>query len=149
MVHAPEITDYVKTAATKLDVVSDEVDAVNILKGNKEVDFAAESQFDAEKDKTGFRQYEEACDRVKNFYAVSIHARHKRTLAHLCGQKELECGRVVWWRRINSGVLPGPQQPHDPHIPPVLHVDDLEDSGLTPLAGAAQEADPRVQHSHP
>ena len=26
------------------------------------------SQFDASKDKTTFRQYEEACDRVKNFY---------------------------------------------------------------------------------
>lgn len=26
------------------------------------------SEFDAEKDKTAFRQYEDACDRVKNFY---------------------------------------------------------------------------------
>ena len=26
------------------------------------------SQFDASKDKTKFRQYEDACDRVKNFY---------------------------------------------------------------------------------
>src|SRR6201996_3584448 len=27
-----------------------------------------ESEFDAEKDKARFRQYEDACDRVKNFY---------------------------------------------------------------------------------
>jgi len=27
-----------------------------------------ESAFDAEKDKARFRQYEDACDRVKNFY---------------------------------------------------------------------------------
>ncbi|KAL1406102.1 hypothetical protein Q8F55_007785 [Vanrija albida] len=76
MVHAPEITDYVKDAAHKLDVVSDDVDAVNVLKlQNKaaaaaaEPAFDAESKFDAEKDKTAFRQYEDACDRVKNFYA--------------------------------------------------------------------------------
>lgn len=80
MVHAPEITDYVKDAAHKLDVVSDEVDAVNVLKlQNKEAaaaaaaaEFDAQSKFDAEKDKTAFRQYEDACDRVKNFYAVSV-----------------------------------------------------------------------------
>ena len=29
------------------------------------------SVFDADKDKTKFRQYEDACDRVKDFYAVS------------------------------------------------------------------------------
>jgi inositol oxygenase len=28
----------------------------------------SESQFDAGKDKSQFRQYEEACERVKNFY---------------------------------------------------------------------------------
>jgi inositol oxygenase len=27
-----------------------------------------ESEFDTEKDKARFRQYEDACDRVKNFY---------------------------------------------------------------------------------
>ncbi|KAF7324423.1 hypothetical protein MVEN_02642900 [Mycena venus] len=47
------------------DAISDAVDTVNILKG-KVWDDA--SQFDKEKDKTQFRQYEEACDRVKNFY---------------------------------------------------------------------------------
>lgn len=70
MVHAPEITEYIKTAATKLEAVSDHVDDVNKLKGG-ETAFDAESKFDAEKDKAGFRRYEEACDRVKNFYAVS------------------------------------------------------------------------------
>ncbi|KAJ7776493.1 DUF706-domain-containing protein [Mycena maculata] len=47
------------------DAISDAVDAVNILKGKG---WTEESVFDAEKDKTGFRQYETACDRVKNFY---------------------------------------------------------------------------------
>ncbi|KAJ7478388.1 DUF706-domain-containing protein [Mycena latifolia] len=47
------------------DVVSDAVDEVNILKGKVWDD---KSAFDAEKDKTQFRQYEAACDRVKNFY---------------------------------------------------------------------------------
>ncbi|KAJ7430928.1 DUF706-domain-containing protein [Mycena galericulata] len=41
-----------------LDTVSDAVDEV----------WDESSQFDAAKDKTEFRQYEAACDRVKNFY---------------------------------------------------------------------------------
>ncbi|KAJ7470239.1 myo-inositol oxygenase [Mycena galericulata] len=48
-----------------LDTVSDAVDEVNILKGKV---WDESSQFDAAKDKTQFRQYEAACDRVKNFY---------------------------------------------------------------------------------
>ncbi|RSH95476.1 hypothetical protein EHS25_000568 [Saitozyma podzolica] len=83
MVHAPEVTDYIKRQATKLDAVSDDIDAVNVLKGQKKVDAAVAaaeeakkqamfddaSVFDSEKDKAAFRQYEAACDRVKNFYA--------------------------------------------------------------------------------
>ncbi|RPD60373.1 myo-inositol oxygenase [Lentinus tigrinus ALCF2SS1-7] len=50
-----------------LDEISDAVDEVNKLKGQvPKWDDA--SQFDASKDKTNFRKYEEACDRVKNFY---------------------------------------------------------------------------------
>lgn len=73
MVHAPEVSDYVKVAATKLDAISDEVDAVNIykLKAKNAESYDAASKFDAQKDKATFRQYEDACDRVKNFYAVS------------------------------------------------------------------------------
>ncbi|KAJ7021312.1 DUF706-domain-containing protein [Mycena alexandri] len=48
-----------------LDAISDAVDDVNILKGKV---WDENSQFDQEKDKAQFRQYEEACDRVKNFY---------------------------------------------------------------------------------
>ncbi|KAJ7146910.1 inositol oxygenase [Mycena epipterygia] len=47
------------------DAISDAVDEVNILKGKG---WTEASAFDAEKDKTQFRQYEDACDRVKNFY---------------------------------------------------------------------------------
>ncbi|KAI6877604.1 hypothetical protein KC334_g17545, partial [Hortaea werneckii] len=60
-----------------LEATSDAVDEVNVLKaamrvknGNatkEEVDIYEKSQFDSEKDKTQFRQYEDACDRVKNF----------------------------------------------------------------------------------
>jgi hypothetical protein len=38
---------------------------VNVLKGKTWND---QSEFDATKDKAQFRQYEDACDRVKNFY---------------------------------------------------------------------------------
>lgn len=41
--------------------------AVNKLKGG-EHSWDDASEFDAEKDKTKFRQYDEACDRVRNFY---------------------------------------------------------------------------------
>jgi hypothetical protein len=70
MVHAPEVTEYIKQAATKMDAVSDDIDEVNVMKGKKPT-FDDQSEFDAAKDKQGFRQYEAACDRVKNFYAVS------------------------------------------------------------------------------
>lgn len=69
MVHRPEVTDYVKHAAGKMDAISDEIDEVNAIKGQPQYD--EQSAFDAAKDKNGFRQYEAACDRVKNFYAVS------------------------------------------------------------------------------
>ena len=44
--------------------------SVNKLKGtaNHERAWDDASEFDAEKDKTQFRNYEDACDRVKNFY---------------------------------------------------------------------------------
>ena len=41
--------------------------SVNKLKTKAKV-WDDASTFDAEKDKTQFRQYESACDRVKNFY---------------------------------------------------------------------------------
>ncbi|KAJ7692567.1 inositol oxygenase [Mycena rosella] len=47
------------------DAISDAVDEVNILKAKV---WDETSTFDTEKDKTQFRQYEAACDRVKNFY---------------------------------------------------------------------------------
>ena len=44
--------------------------SVNKLKGQQSQNpkWDDESKFDASKDKTNFRKYEDACDRVKNFY---------------------------------------------------------------------------------
>ena len=42
--------------------------AVNVMKAEASEDWKTESQFDASKDKSQFRQYEDACDRVKAFY---------------------------------------------------------------------------------
>ncbi|KAI2618289.1 DUF706-domain-containing protein [Hypomontagnella submonticulosa] len=61
----------------ELEETSDHIDAVNVIKDKAKFDDA--SQFDSEKDKTQFRQYEEACDRVKNFYKEQ-HA--KQTVAY-------------------------------------------------------------------
>jgi inositol oxygenase len=53
-----------------LESLSDDIDAVNVLKDQlkKEKAMNEKSEFDLEKDKSKFRQYEDACDRVKNFY---------------------------------------------------------------------------------
>ncbi|OJA14486.1 hypothetical protein AZE42_06065 [Rhizopogon vesiculosus] len=54
-----------KHDGNELDTVSDAVDDVNVLKAKV---WDSQSEFDSTKDKTTFRQYETACDRVKNFY---------------------------------------------------------------------------------
>jgi len=71
MVAAPEVTEAMMNSGAKLDVVSDHVDDVNVLKLKQQSGYDDASKFDADKDKDNFRQYEAACDRVKNFYAVS------------------------------------------------------------------------------
>ena len=54
---------------TELEALSDKIDEVNVLRDSIKKDESYEaSKFDADKDKTKFRQYEDACDRVKNFY---------------------------------------------------------------------------------
>lgn len=65
---------------------------VNQLKAARGWDEAA--NFDSEKDKSKFRQYEDACDRVKSFYkeqhgrARDCHrVRIELTLQHACNRK--------------------------------------------------------------
>jgi inositol oxygenase len=72
-----------------LEATSDMIDDVNVLKAalkvrngtatQEEQDIYQASQFDVEKDKTQFRQYEDACDRVKNFYQEQ---HEKQTVAY-------------------------------------------------------------------
>ncbi|KAK3328602.1 hypothetical protein B0T19DRAFT_356911 [Cercophora scortea] len=65
-----------------LELISDAVDEVNILKAAAKKNFTAPPpamSFDTAKDKTAFRQYETACARVKTFYAEQ-HA--KQTVAY-------------------------------------------------------------------
>lgn len=72
-----------------LEQVEDDIEHVNIIKGKppvKDADTYNEaSKFDEDKDKTTFRQYEDACDRVKNFYAEQ-HA--KQTMAYNLAARE-------------------------------------------------------------
>ncbi|KAG1840475.1 inositol oxygenase [Suillus subalutaceus] len=63
-------------AGHELDAVSDAVDDVNVLKAKI---WDSQSEFDSTKDKTNFRQYETACDRVKNFYKEQ---HEKQTVAY-------------------------------------------------------------------
>ena len=78
-----------------LESISDRVDEVNVLKANikkdqgvspeVEKDIYEKSVFDSDKDKAQFRVFEDACDKVKNFYkeqhqkqtvAYNLKARH-------------------------------------------------------------------------
>lgn len=56
-----------------LEAVSDAIDDVNVIK------YDSKSKFDTTKDKATFRQYEGACDRVKNFYREQ---HEKQTVAY-------------------------------------------------------------------
>ena len=75
------ISVYEERDGLALEETSDSIDAVNVMKANmkKERSMAEASEFDAEKDKTQFRQYEAACDRVKNFYREQ---HEKQTVAY-------------------------------------------------------------------
>ncbi|KAF6764431.1 myo-inositol oxygenase [Ephemerocybe angulata] len=53
------------TVGHDLEVIGDAIDEVNSIRGRLWDD---ESEFDKEKDRETFRDYESACDRVKNFY---------------------------------------------------------------------------------
>ncbi|KPM44863.1 hypothetical protein AK830_g1745 [Neonectria ditissima] len=65
-----EVTE--KTGA-ELEAMSDKIDEVNAAK------YDSKSQFDSEKDKAVFRNYEDANDRVKNFYREQ---HHKQTVTY-------------------------------------------------------------------
>ncbi|OJD28250.1 hypothetical protein ACJ73_00352 [Blastomyces percursus] len=80
-----------------LEELSDNIDAVNALNASfkTEKGLYDESEFDKEKDKSRFRQYELACEKVKQFYleqhekqtvAYNLKARndfHAKTRAHM------------------------------------------------------------------
>ncbi|TKX21248.1 Myo-inositol oxygenase-like protein 2 [Elsinoe australis] len=55
----------------QLDQISDDIDPVNTLISTPpaDLDIYERAEFDKEKDTTTFRRFEDACDRVKSFYA--------------------------------------------------------------------------------
>jgi inositol oxygenase len=74
-----------------LEDLSDNIDAVNLLKAEvrKEMEVLEKSRFDTGKDKTKFRQYEDACDRVKDFYREQ---HEKQTVAYnLKARDDFKC----------------------------------------------------------
>jgi inositol oxygenase len=70
---APTALVDVSPAAEHLESISDAIDDVNVIK------YDEKSQFDSGKDKATFRQYEDACDRVQNFYREQ---HEKQTVAY-------------------------------------------------------------------
>ncbi|TGJ78602.1 hypothetical protein E0Z10_g10160 [Xylaria hypoxylon] len=64
------LVDDTNRDGLELEATSDNIDEVNVLKDQlkKKQEWDSKSKFDDEKDKTQFRQYEDACDRVKTFY---------------------------------------------------------------------------------
>lgn len=83
IIETPQMPIYEKRDGLALEETSDNIDEVNVLKQQlkkqQEQDIYEQSKFDSEKDKTQFRQYEEACDRVKNFYREQ---HEKQTVAY-------------------------------------------------------------------
>jgi inositol oxygenase len=79
-IYEPNVAEnfYDRRDGLALEALSDDIDQVNVIKAalkvkqgtatQEEKTIYMQSQFDADKDKIHFRQYEEACDRVKNFY---------------------------------------------------------------------------------
>ncbi|TDZ38812.1 Inositol oxygenase 1 [Colletotrichum spinosum] len=97
-----------RTNGHELEQTTDFVEEVNILKDqlNKQDNgtYEEESKFDADKDKTAFRQYEDACDRVKNFYKeqhekqtveYNLAAREKFAI-DLTGEKPCRDEMTIW-----------------------------------------------------
>lgn len=82
---APSAIDTVPIRSDRngqaLEDLSDNIDTVNVMKANikEKDDIYGKAKFDAEKDKTQFRQYEDACDRVKSFYREQ---HEKQTVAY-------------------------------------------------------------------
>ncbi|KAL2761027.1 hypothetical protein ACRALDRAFT_1045827 [Sodiomyces alcalophilus JCM 7366] len=82
-----------------LEATEDLIDEVNVIKGKKltsakhsppeasetATPFGQESRFDADKDKSLFRRYTEACERVKSFYAEQ---HQKQTVAFNLAARE-------------------------------------------------------------
>lgn len=69
----PHTPVYADRDGLALEETSDNIDKVNVLKAElkkqqQEKAITDASEWEAEKDKTQFRNYEDACDRVKNFY---------------------------------------------------------------------------------
>ncbi|KAI1122667.1 DUF706-domain-containing protein [Nemania abortiva] len=64
------VDDIINRDGLELEATSDNIDKVNVLKDQlkQQSEWDSKSKFDAEKDKAQFRQYEDACDRVKSFY---------------------------------------------------------------------------------
>ena len=96
-----------------LEATSDSIDEVNVLKAalkvkngtasQEEKNVYTQSQFDLEKDKTQFRQYEDACDRVKNFYREQ---HEKQTVAYnLKARNDLRAktrAKMTIWQAIEK-----------------------------------------------
>ncbi|KAG6025811.1 hypothetical protein E4U41_001450 [Claviceps citrina] len=81
-------------AAQALESLCDAIDDVNCLKND------SQAKLDAEQDKTQFRQYEDACDRVKDFYREQ---HTKQTVAYNLAARNrfhsaarLRPGMTVW-----------------------------------------------------
>lgn len=105
MVQTQEVIQRQQThKGQELEAISDLIDEVNVIKGKQVVaQYDEASKFDAEKDKDNFRDYDAACDRVKNFYAEQ-HA--KQTLAYnLAARKDFRenvRARMGVWEAIEK-----------------------------------------------
>jgi inositol oxygenase len=121
------VEDTVPRDGAQLEETSDNIDAVNVLKDQRKKEaenaFNEASEFDSEKDKTQFRQYEDACDRVKNFY----YEQHtKQTVAYNLKArndfKTREKHRMTVWEAIEKLNTLIDESDPDNSLPQISHL---------------------------
>jgi inositol oxygenase len=111
--------------------LSDDIDRINVLKDQarkqlakeREVHEKSESEFDADKDKTQFRQYEDASDRVKSFY---LEQHTKQTVAYnlqarVAFKARTRANMTIWEAMEKLSTLVDESDP-DTSLPQIEHL---------------------------
>jgi inositol oxygenase len=114
----------VQPSSPSLEATSDAVDLVNQLKAkNAGENWQEDSQFDTDKDKDTFRQYDAACDGVRSFYKEQ---HEKQTMefninARVKFRKDVRARMSIWDAMLKLNTLIDESDP-DTDVPQIEHL---------------------------